>query len=60
MKVLIKKSDFLAESLKGAVKTCSFPNYLRLADITPLHKKGEKITRKIIDWLVFYQRYLKF
>ena len=35
-------ADFLAESLKGAIKTYNFPNCLKLADITPLHKKGRK------------------
>ena len=35
-------ADFLAESLKGAIKTYNFPNCLKLADITPLHKKGGK------------------
>ena len=53
-------ADFLAESLKSAIKTYNFPNCLKLADITPLHKKGEKTTRKTIDWLVFYQHYLKY
>ena len=53
-------ADFLAESLKGANRTYNFPNCLKLADITPLHKKGEKTTRKTTDRLVFYQRYLKY
>ena len=35
-------AGFLTESLKGAIKTYNFPNYLKLADITPLHKKGIK------------------
>ena len=35
-------ADFLAESLKGPIKTYNFPNCLKLADITPLHKKGKK------------------
>ena len=34
--------DFLAESLKDAIKPCNFPNYLKLAYITPLQKKGRK------------------
>ena len=33
---------FLAESLKGAIKIYNFPNSLKLADITTLHKKGRK------------------
>ena len=35
-------ADFLAESLKGTIKTDNFPNCLKLADITPLYKKGKK------------------
>ena len=35
-------ADLLAESLKGAIKTYNFSNCLKLADITPLHKKGRK------------------
>ena len=35
-------ADFLAESLKGAIKTYNFRNSLKLADITPLYKKTEK------------------
>ena len=35
-------ADYLAESLKGAIKTCNFPNCSKLADITPLHKKERK------------------
>ena len=47
-------ADFLAESLKGAIKTYNF---------TILHlyiKKGERTTRKTTDRLVFYQLYLKY
>ena len=35
-------ADFLAEPLKEAIKTYNFPNCLKLADTTPLHKKREK------------------
>ena len=37
--------------LKGSIQTYNVPNRLKLADITPLHKKGEKTTRKIIKIL---------
>ena len=33
---------FIGESFKGAIKTSIFSNCLKLADITPLHKKGRK------------------
>ena len=39
-------ADFLAESLKGANKTYNFPNCLKLADITPLHKNGIKYNKE--------------
>ena len=35
-------ADFIAESFKGAIKTSNFSNCLKLADITPLYKKGRK------------------
>ena len=34
-------ADFLAESLKGKIKTYSFPNCLKRAGFTPLHRKRE-------------------
>ena len=53
-------TDFLAESLKGTIKTYNFPNYLKLVNITPMHKKGEYAITKTIGWLIFYQRCLKY
>ena len=47
-------ADFLAESLKGAIKSYNFANCLKVADITPLHTKEKKRTREIIDQLVLY------
>ena len=35
-------ADFIAESFKDTIKTSNFSNCLKLADITPLHKKGRK------------------
>ena len=35
-------ANILAEFLKGAIKTYSSPNRLKLADITPLNKKKRK------------------
>ena len=34
-------ADFLAESLKGKIKTYNFPNCLKRAGFTPLHRKRE-------------------
>ena len=61
-------ADFLAESLKGAIKTYNFPNCLKLANITPLHKTGRKdnmenyrpvnilpILSKILERILFEQ-----
>ena len=36
-------ADFLCTSINGAIKSASFPSSLRLTDVTPLHKKGERI-----------------
>ena len=35
-------ADFIAEFFKGAIKTSNFSDCLKLADITPLHKKWRK------------------
>ena len=35
-------ADFIVGSLKGTIKTSIFASCLKLADITPLHKKGRK------------------
>ena len=35
-------ADFIVGSLKGTIKTSIFSSCLKLADITPLHKKGRK------------------
>ena len=53
-------ADFLAESLKGAIKTYNFPNCLKLPDITPLHKKGRKENKENYRPISIYQRYLKY
>ena len=34
--------DFLCASINSAIKTASFPFSLKLADVTPLHKKARK------------------
>ena len=35
-------ADFLCETVNCTIKTSNFPSCLKLADITPLHKKGRK------------------
>ena len=35
-------AEFLCETVNSAIKSSNFPNSLKLADITPLHKKGRK------------------
>ena len=35
-------ADFLCETVNCTIKTSNFPSCLKLADITPLHKKGKK------------------
>ena len=56
-------ADFLAESLKGANKTYNFPDCLKLADITPLHKKKIKDNKenyRPVSILPVYSSYLKY
>ena len=36
-------ADFLCTSINRAIKSSSFPSSLKLADVTPVHKKGERI-----------------
>ena len=49
--------DYLCESTNAMFKPSMFPNSFKLADATPLHKKGRKET---IDQLVYFQLYQKF
>ena len=35
-------ADFLCTSINSAIKSASFPASLKLADVTHLHKKGER------------------
>ena len=46
-------SDYFCESIDAIFKSSIFPNSLKLADITPLHKKAEK-TKKPIDQLAYF------
>ena len=34
--------DYLCDSINALFKSSMFPNSLKLADVTPLHKKGRK------------------
>ena len=34
--------DYLCDSIKALFKSLMFPNSLKLADVTPIHKKGMK------------------
>ena len=34
--------DYLCESINAIFKSSIFPNSLKVADVTPLHKKAEK------------------
>ena len=49
-KILKESFDSCGETLLGivnnAIDTCEFPDELKLADITPLHKKGDKNNKK--------------
>ena len=36
-------AHFLCTSINSAIKSSSFPSSLKLADVTPVNKKGERI-----------------
>ena len=38
--------DFISLSLNSSIKASKFPENLKLADITPLYKKGKKYIKK--------------
>ena len=44
--------EFSCMNINSAIKSESFTSSLKLADVTPLHKKGEKIRRKVLGQYV--------
>ena len=36
-------AEFLCTNINNAIKSASFPSFLKLSDVIPLHKKGRKI-----------------
>ena len=55
-------ADFLCTNINSSFKSSSFPSCLKMADLTPLHKKGKKDLKKTTGQLVFFQysqKYLK-
>ena len=34
--------DFLCKNVNSSIKSSTFPSFLKLTDVTPLHKKGKK------------------
>ena len=58
-------ADFIVGSFKGTIKTSIFSSCLKLADISPLHKKGRKDNKenyrpvsigKIFEKILFEQK----
>ena len=39
--------DFISLSLNSSIKASKFPENLKLADITPIYKKGKKDLKKL-------------
>ena len=37
--------DFLCKNVNSLIKSSTFPSFLKLTDVTPLHKKGKKDKR---------------
>ena len=50
-------SDFLLSDFNNSITTSIFASSLKQAIITPVFKKGDKIRRKTIDQLAYYQIY---
>ena len=40
-------AEFLGKSINSSIKSSTFPSCLKSADVTPLHKKGKKKTKRI-------------
>ena len=53
-------SETLAELFNNNLLTSSFPTELKVADVSPVFKKGDSLKRKSIDQLVYYQLLLRF
>ena len=51
-------SNVLHKLINSAIKDCVFPNKLKLADITPIFKKGNATDVK--KQLAYYRKYLKY
>ena len=50
--------DYLCDN--AVYKSSTFPNLLKLADVTPLHKKGRKELKEDNRSVVYFQLYQKF
>ena len=48
-------TDFLCANINSSFKSSSFLPCLKIADVTPLHKKVRKTLEKTADLLVFFQ-----
>ena len=54
--------DYLCESINAMFKSSMFPNSLKLADVTALHKKDSKELKedyRSVSQLVYFQLYQK-
>ena len=52
-------AEFIFISLNKCIEQSVFPSKLKLANITPVHKKTQKAQKKITDLSVFCQIFLK-
>ena len=53
-------AEFVFISLNKCIEQSVFPSKLKLANITPVHKKTQKAQKKITDLSVFCQIFLKY
>ena len=50
----------LYNNFNNCISSCEFPDQLKLADVSPVYKKGEGMIRLTIAQSVFFQSYRKF
>ena len=53
-------SIFVSSAFNECVISCKFLSVLKLADVTPFHKKNQSLKNLTIDQLVYYLTFQKF
>ena len=53
-------TEHITNIYNKSICDCAFPEPLKLADITPVHKKDETTLKQTIDQLASYRQYQKY